>query len=506
MTTTAPRTSSKRGYYVGAVTSLLAVLALYGSSLAPTVQGFDSAELTVGAHTLGFVHPPGYPVYMVLGHLFSRIPIGNVGLRLNLMSAVFGSLTAFTLYRLLYVQTRAWATSLVTTLLFATAPYLWSQAVQAEVYTLHTLLIAAALLAWFKAYHLNRIRSPVICFALLGLGMGNHLTTALLWIAILLSTIWEPPRWRRACLGWTLLAIVIGAAGYVYFPWRSRAALQVDYIRPYFDVDLSRLRGLWWLVSGQAFHHAFYLDAAPTELLQGVSRFGAFLWNGSLGIGLVLGAWGWWRLREAHPSWNRLLSIYLVLNFIAFLLYHVVDREAMFLPAYLAMGVWITHGIQALIDWGSRRSLGLSSDRVQVVVNLALLSIVTIGVGFNWRAVDLSHNRRTYDFARQLLDDVAPSTTIVNHWTTAAMLDYLRIVEGLRPDVRSFNLSFYSLGLQDRYGSLDTPSAQSAWLSWLTKQAERTPLCFVEPVPAIPEGFELSDQGSCWKLVSETEK
>ena len=80
---------------------MLGSVTVYAFTLAPTVQGFDSAELTVGASTRICPHSWIPRLYMLLGHLFAQIPFGNVGLRLNLMSAVFGTLTVATLYQLI---------------------------------------------------------------------------------------------------------------------------------------------------------------------------------------------------------------------------------------------------------------------------------------------------------------------------------------------------------------------------------------------------------------------
>jgi len=110
----------------GALVCSLSAFLFYFLSLAPTVQGFDSAELTMGAYDLGFVHPPGYPLYLTIGHLFSKIPFENIGFRLNLMSAFFSSLTIYLLYRLLFKQTRIFWITTIFTVLFATSPLYWS--------------------------------------------------------------------------------------------------------------------------------------------------------------------------------------------------------------------------------------------------------------------------------------------------------------------------------------------------------------------------------------------
>jgi hypothetical protein len=143
---------SSRVLLLVAFISSLCSFGLYCFSLSPTIQGFDSAELTIGAYKLGFVHPPGYPLYLTIGHLFTYIPIGDVGFRMNLMSAVFASLSIFLFFRLLYQQSIHILASIIFTSLFAISPAFWSQAIRAEVYTLHIFLMIGCLYAWFYGY------------------------------------------------------------------------------------------------------------------------------------------------------------------------------------------------------------------------------------------------------------------------------------------------------------------------------------------------------------------
>ena len=78
----------------------LLALGLYGMTLAPTVVTVfdDSLELQLVTYMLGIAHPPGYPLYTLLGWLFTRLPLGDVAYRVNLMSAVFGALTVALVY------------------------------------------------------------------------------------------------------------------------------------------------------------------------------------------------------------------------------------------------------------------------------------------------------------------------------------------------------------------------------------------------------------------------
>ncbi len=46
----------------------------------------------MAARFLGIAHPPGFPLYVLLAHLASLFPIGNVAARVNFASAFFAAL------------------------------------------------------------------------------------------------------------------------------------------------------------------------------------------------------------------------------------------------------------------------------------------------------------------------------------------------------------------------------------------------------------------------------
>src|SRR6266516_2695140 len=147
----------------------LIALLLYSWTLAPTVTLTDSGELIVVAHGLGVAHPPGFPLWVILAHLASLVPLGNVAVRINFSSALFAAL-ASAMLTLVVVELMIAASYLLTRkkrsaqrnkkaedspiaqllicapalgagLLMAFARTLWAYATIAEVYTLNALLI-----------------------------------------------------------------------------------------------------------------------------------------------------------------------------------------------------------------------------------------------------------------------------------------------------------------------------------------------------------------------------
>ena len=221
---------SRSSYSAPASFSLVALL-LYSWTLAPTVTLTDSGELIVVARGLGIAHPPGVPLWIILAHLASLVPLGSVAARVNFSSALFAALACAMLTFVvadLMITTSYLATSkrrrkvtqqnkkaeepgvarllvfapaLGAGLLTAFSRTLWSYATITEVYALNALLIVAIfflMLRWRRCIvadraHLGtaidaRIASPMthhdtflyVAALLFGLALGvHHVTVAL---------------------------------------------------------------------------------------------------------------------------------------------------------------------------------------------------------------------------------------------------------------------------------------------------------------------------------------
>lgn len=67
------------------------MLAVYLLTLAPGVTGGDAGELIASAYTGGSPHPPGYPLFAILGRIVGQVPVGTVAWRFNVFTAVCGA-------------------------------------------------------------------------------------------------------------------------------------------------------------------------------------------------------------------------------------------------------------------------------------------------------------------------------------------------------------------------------------------------------------------------------
>jgi len=160
-------------------TALSAVtLAAYVHTLCPGTPGGDAGELLQVALELGIAHPPGYPLWTMMAHGFSRLPLRNTtaAWRVNLSSAVYGALAAGTLS----LGVGSWSGSpwagVAAGGAFAFSPLVWEYSVQCEVFALNNLLCAAMLLALLRFDARRTVgRAGAGAFAV-GLALSNQHT------------------------------------------------------------------------------------------------------------------------------------------------------------------------------------------------------------------------------------------------------------------------------------------------------------------------------------------
>ncbi len=164
-------------------------------TLAPTVTLWDAGEFITASKVLGVPHPPGTPLFVLVGHVWADIVrIGQYAWRLNLMSACFSAAGAGCLFlvaqrfladedRILRVGGAAAAA-----ILSAFAFTEWQNSNETEVYTFATFSIAAICwlcLRWRDVR--GTARAPHILLLIVyiaALSIGNHLLALLVGPAV----------------------------------------------------------------------------------------------------------------------------------------------------------------------------------------------------------------------------------------------------------------------------------------------------------------------------------
>jgi hypothetical protein len=168
--------------------------------------------------------------------------------------------------------------------------------------------------------------------------------------------------------------------------------------------------------------------------------------------------------------------------------------------------IWFANGMSSLGRWLAKNNEKFDPAKLNLLISLAVLGIILVGVILDWQNISLRNDRRAYEFAEQVLEKAEPSTTIISHWATASVFDYMLMVEDRRPDVNSFNADFYFLGIQESCQPISNQLLSSnGWIDWLTELSAEKRLCYIEPLHGLPEGYRWRNHGLCWDLTEDIE-
>lgn len=265
------------------------VFLLYWQSLVPSVLDGDQGEFQYMPAVLGIPHPTGFPLYILLGHLWAIMPLGTLAYRMNLFSAFLGALTIAALFFSLRAQRLYILAAAGASLTLALVPQFWEFSTAAAVYRLHDLLVVLVfgfLAEWEMHKDPRWLELAALAF---GLDLANHLTIVFLAPAtlVLLLTAGGRGFFRQArlILKCTLL-LFLPLILYAYIPIRGMQLVTNNFTLPNLNQAMS-----------QGIVSAFY-NNSPSGLFQylvGASFFKS-----------VTGNWQW-KWDTLIPDWTTIL-------------------------------------------------------------------------------------------------------------------------------------------------------------------------------------------------------
>lgn len=196
-------------------------LVTYGLTVAPTTSYWDCGEFITCSYILGVPHPPGAPLYILIGRIFTMFPLfEDIGLRVNFISVLASALSIMFTYLIIIRLLREWKGTpqnlqeritvytggIIGALGFAFTDSFWFNAVEAEVYAVS--MFFTAIVVWLILVWVEKADEPVsdkILFLiayLIGLATGVHLLNILA-----LPTIFLIVYFKRAELNLTTFVL-----------------------------------------------------------------------------------------------------------------------------------------------------------------------------------------------------------------------------------------------------------------------------------------------------------
>ena len=496
--TAAPRTESDAdapSYGAAAIVSAV-ILALYLVTMAPSTAMWDTSEYIAAAYTFGLPHPPGNPFFVILGRVFSILPIaGSIAARINVLAAICSAVSAGIWFLIAEHVLRSWFTTrwlrlagaTLAAVVGATAFTVWNQSVVNEkVYTVS--LIGIALVSWLMVrWSANPTDSRadtrlVLAAYLCGLGYANHMAGMLPAVAIAIAVVVRRPltlvRWRL--LVTCAVALVIGLTPFAtqpirsaYFPsmnegettgCRTQIGVSCTFSKGTYDAFMYNLNrgqygkpslsdrqaslgeqiGMWWLY----FRWQWLRDANEQHPFAQSLLAATFLV-----LGLV-GAWVHFT-RDRSTFWYFGTLVFtmtlLLIYYLNFKLgasqspttqapHEVRDRDYFFLWSFSAWGVWAAFGLtyvwEAIATTIGRSADGEASSRSWLVSAPPIAAFALVPLFGNWSAASRAHHHATAKMAADLLNSVEPYGVLITRGDNDTFpLWYAQDVEGIRRDV-----------------------------------------------------------------------
>ncbi len=500
--------------YGAAAIAGLGVLALYLLTLAPTTAMWDASEYITAAYTMGIPHPPGNPLFVLLGRVASLVPLGSVAVRINALAAVCSAASAALWFLVAERVLSAWwpvrwtrlVAAAIAALLSATAFTVWNQSVVNEkVYTVSLLFFAVVswlTVRWCDDPDGRRADQLLVLIAyLIGLGYTNHPAGFLVGPAVVVAVVARRP---RALLRWrlvlaTVAALTLGLTPFAVVPiraaWhpvinegeatgctgaigirctfsqttRTRLMAHINreqYGKPSLEerqAPLTAQVGMWWLY----FKWQWLRDVHGEQRALQSALAVAFLLLG------IAGGYTHWRYERASFWFFGPL----VLTVTAALIYYmnfkygasqspeltdvareVRDRDYFYLWSYSTWSVWAGLGLA----WCWRRLVpeAVANDGRRWLRASPILLLGVVPLIGNWRAASRAGETATREWAHDLLNSVEPYGILVTLGDNDTFpLWYAQEVEGVRRDVTVAVTSLLGTDWYPR-GLLQRPVAQ----------------------------------------------
>jgi hypothetical protein len=490
---------SLRGELLCAGAVFLVALVLYGWTLAPTVTLVDSGELIVVARFLGVAHPPGFPLWVMLAHLASLVPLGNIASRINFSSALFAALASAMLTLvvaeliMLASYVTAWrprprkktprpsrgearyaiegetdegsgihrllmlAPALGSGLLMAFSRTLWSYATIAEVYTLNTLLILIVfflMLRWRRCIMADRARAghnapPITAHdgflyaaaLVFGLALGVHHVTVALMLPALGIIVYRTERLgffaSKRLLYAALVSFVALFAVYTYLPLAASRAPIISWGTP------RSLEEIWWHITGRQYQVFFAFT--PMTLGKQFLEFGRmalreFGWSWAP-LTLALGVAGFASVFKRDRTTFWFLAFMVGANLAYALSYDIAeDKDAYYLPAFISIAIAAGFGLRWLIQLCLSKPS--QTKRAYLAAVFPVLLASAIALAGNWPFNNRRHYFVAHDYVENLLSAIEPNGLLLTFdWQVASPMLYAQEVDQMRRDVKVIDVN-----------------------------------------------------------------
>ncbi|MEW6679631.1 MAG: DUF2723 domain-containing protein [bacterium] len=398
---------------------------VYSLTLTPSVDLHDSGEMITAAYSLGISHPPGYPLYCILGKLLMTfIPIGNIALRMNFFSCLSASLASMFLCFIGMRLYKDKIIAIVPALVFSFSRIFWQQAVISEKYTLNALFLSLLILILLKwqensKFKIQNSKLLYLFSFVLGLSFTHHLQTIFIIpsaIFLILSIFLKRQKKRRESYNYSYIFIFffIPLLLYIYLPIRAATNPSANWGSP------DTLERFISHITVKEYSHYFasssqWLSNFKSSLYFFPSQFTFFIL-----IPAIIGIFIMSAKRRFEAIFFGLIIAFDILHSIRYQIHNIEDY---YIPTFLVLSILLGE------------FLVFAKNKIKHIRAFFLL-IPLIPLLTNYYSANRDRDFYSYDYGRNILEPLEKNSILLIMGDTFAFpLWYLHFVENVRCDV-----------------------------------------------------------------------
>ncbi len=412
----------------------LSVLSVYFVTLAPTYtwsnNGMDSAEFSLCAKHLGIPHPTGYPIFSLLGKIFSKNPFimnSDLAFKTNFMSAFFGALAVGVLFLAIDYFAENVMFSALLSLVFAFSRTFWSQSVITEVYTLNTFFVVVFIYSALNYMRSNLDKYLYFCTFIIGLGLCNHATSVLLLPSFCVLFFVGRKKLNLKKLVFLLLILSLCGSVYVYLPLRAMRDPVINTGNP------STVTGFLWVLLAEPYRGQMFENAA---FLRNITEYPILNEFSSLFIPIAI--IGFWELFKT----SAVKSFFLLLTFCSCVLYslnyRIPDLSAYFIMSYVIYIIWVSIGFFEIAKLSTEKTI-FSKIQTNVIIIICLMMAIYMQFSSNYTVVREPYRKGSFGFAKKTFESIPEKNGILFSYEASKnfSLQYYKheILNGNGPDL-----------------------------------------------------------------------
>lgn len=415
-----------------------------------SVQWLDAPEFLAAGWALGLPHPPGHPSFLLALRSVLGLPLGSIAFRGNLVSLLFGALSAALVSLLGRDAARragagegeAALGGMIGGLVFALGGSSMLQALSLEVYTASCAATLAAL--WVLGRSPGDVRAWTAAAVIVALGLGNHHLLVLLAFPAFFVALGPIQSWRRLRVPVIVGALMlVGVHGYLLIrgvrsAWPAWTAT-------------SSWDGILWYVSAKVFAGSLGGYEAAHATWHGNAALALGLWMDALSppnlLVAALGAWALFRWGARRPV---LVLVLLVLGNLpskvamGILDPSNADDHGYFLPAIAGLAALAGGGLGALLG-RIRASRGPRWTGALAVTAILCPLAAWWTSGHREALAREVAGEDLREVTEAIWRDLPPrSVWMPSHYPVHFGMMASQVVEGARPDVTQVQQSLYS--------------------------------------------------------------